>query len=120
STDVLIDAGPVLPDQRPGLGVEREDIVVAADDVHHTILHDRRSFERIFRTESRTEMRNPGALQVLDVRSIDLGESRIPGIMPIAADGEPFLACGLAKVPITLSGGNGRTNAGKTENGASQ
>src|SRR6476620_2299548 len=37
---------PVLPQDRAGLGIEREDIVVASDDVHDAVLHQRGFFFR--------------------------------------------------------------------------
>jgi len=32
TVEISVDAGPVLPDDRTGLRVEREDVVVARDD----------------------------------------------------------------------------------------
>ena len=98
--DVLVDAGFVFPDQCAGLGVERKHVVVAGGDIHDAILDDRRSLHRIFQAKARAEVHYPRALQVLHVVAVDLGERRKTRVVPIAADGEPFLAGGLAEIAL--------------------
>ena len=43
-------------------------------------------------------MGDPGALEVLHVVAVDLGQRRIAAVRPVAADGGPFLAGRLAQV----------------------
>jgi hypothetical protein len=40
--DLLADAGPVFPKDLAGLGIEREDIVVAGNHVHDAVFDERR------------------------------------------------------------------------------
>src|SRR5207249_5567073 len=91
--DLLVDAGPVFPDDLPGLGVEREDIVVPRDDVHDAVLHEWRGFERVLPTgPGALEAGHPRALELLDVRRVDLLERGVALVGEVAAVGDPVLA----------------------------
>src|SRR5262249_55856394 len=51
--DLLADLGPMLPEDLAGLGVEREYIVVASDDIHDAVLDEWRRLERILAAKPR-------------------------------------------------------------------
>src|SRR5262249_35325986 len=96
--DVLLDAGAMLPYERTRLAVEREHVVIAGGDVEDAVFDDRSAFKRILLAEARAQVRHPGAREILNVVAVDLGQRRIARVVPIAADGEPFLAGGLSQV----------------------
>src|SRR5215813_15538102 len=45
--DLLIDARPVLPEELPGLGVDRKGVIIARDHVHDAVLDERRALVRV-------------------------------------------------------------------------
>src|SRR5262249_25989153 len=66
--DSLRDSGPVLPEDFPSLGIEREDIVVACNDIHDAILYERRGLEGIVGTEPGAfEAGHPGPFELIYV-----------------------------------------------------
>src|SRR5438132_11521872 len=76
--DLLVDPGPVLPEDLARLGVQREDVVVARDHVHDPVLDEVRGLERVLAADAGAlQARHPGALELLDVRGVDLGQRRI-------------------------------------------
>src|SRR5262249_5292272 len=75
---LLRDSGPVLPEDFPSLGIEREDVVVACYDVHDAILHKRRCLEGVIGTEPRVfEAGHPGPSELLYVEGVNLLLRRI-------------------------------------------
>ncbi len=100
--NVLLDARAVLPYERTGLAVEREHVVIAGGNVEDAVFDDRSAFKRILLAEARAQVRHPGALEVLDVVAVDLGQRRIARVAPIAANREPVLAGWLAQLGSLL------------------
>src|SRR6267143_1809771 len=91
--DLLVDAGPVLPEDLARLGVQREDIVVARDHVHDPVLDEGRGLERVLAADAGAlQARHPGALELLDVAGVDLGQRRVALVGEVAAVGDPVLA----------------------------
>src|SRR4030095_296166 len=91
--NLLIDARPVLPEELTGLGVHRKGVIVARDHVHDAVLDERCGLVRVLATEPRAfEADHPGALEVLDVGSIDLLQRRIALIGQVTAVRHPVLA----------------------------
>ena len=109
--DGLIDAGPVFPDHLAGLGVEREHVIVAGDDIHDAVLHERRRLEGIFAAEARAlQARHPRALELPDIGGVDLLQRGIAIIGEIAAVRHPVLADRASKqfVDLGIGGPSGR------------
>src|SRR5262249_15103612 len=50
--DLLVDAGPVLPQELAGLRVESEDVIITRDDVHDAVLDERRRFEGVLAAQA--------------------------------------------------------------------
>ena len=76
-----------------GLGIEREDVVVAGADVHDAVFDERRRLVRIFAAEPGAfEAGHPGSLELLDVGGVDLLQRRIALVGHVAAVGDPVLA----------------------------
>jgi hypothetical protein len=92
----------MLPCECTCLAVEREYVVIAGGDVEDAVFDNRSAFKRILLAEARAQVRYPGALEVLDVAAVDLGQRRIARVVPIAADRKPVLAGWLAQVGSTL------------------
>src|SRR6516164_10880077 len=91
--DLLADAGPMLPQDLTGLGIEREDIVVAGADVHDAVFDERGRLERVFTAKpGALEAGHPGSLELLDVGGVDLLQRRIALVGQIAEVGDPILA----------------------------
>src|SRR5215469_4425874 len=91
--DGLADAGPVLPDDPAGLGIEREHVVVAGYYVHDAVFDERRRFERIFTAEpGALKAGHPGPFELLDVACVDLLKGRVTLVGYIAAVSDPVLA----------------------------
>ena len=66
--DLLVEVGPVLPENCPGFGIEGEDIVVARDDVHDAILDQRRCLQGVLGTEPRAfEAGHPSPFELHNV-----------------------------------------------------
>ena len=63
--ELLVDTRPALPQDLACLGVQREYIVIAGDDVHDAVLDEWRRFERILAAD-------PGALQAGHPGSLEL------------------------------------------------
>src|SRR2546425_4604328 len=107
--DLLVDAGPVLPQDLARLGVQREDVVVARDHVHDSVLDEGRGLERVLAADARAlQARHPGALELLDVRGVDLGQGRIPLVGEVAAVGDPVLAHRAPEQPVDFRIGRRR------------
>src|SRR5207244_3765488 len=78
SRDLLVDARPALPQNLAGFGIEREDVVVAGDDIHDAVLDERRRLERVLAGKAGAlEPRHPSALELLSVARVDLLQRRI-------------------------------------------
>jgi len=106
----------VLPYECTGLAVEREHVVIAGRDVEDAVFDDRSAFKRILLAQARAQVCHPGALEVLDVLAVDLGQRRKAGIMPIAADSEPILAGWLGQVGSLLRKARRRIDHGTDRN----
>src|SRR5205807_3377664 len=62
--DRLADAGPVLPQDLAGFGIEREDVIVPGADIHDAVFDERRRLERILTAKSGAlEAGHPGAFE---------------------------------------------------------
>src|SRR5262245_59219634 len=70
---LLRDSGPVLPEDFPSLGIEREDVIVACYDVHDAILHKRRCLQRVVGAEpGALEATPPGHFELPNVQQYNL------------------------------------------------
>jgi hypothetical protein len=87
--DLLIEMRAVCPHLGAGLGVDREHVVGAGDDVHHVPVHDRLRFAGVLAGDARAKMDVPQALQPRDVSSVDLVERRVTLIRGRAAVRDP-------------------------------
>ena len=72
-----------------GLGVEREDVVVARGDVHDPVVNDRRRLLRVLRRVAGAEVRPPDALQLTDVRGVDVVQRRVPRVLDVPPVRDP-------------------------------
>src|ERR1700733_6538155 len=71
--ELLVDTRPALPQELACLGVQREYIVVACDDVHDAVLNEGCRFERVFTAvPGALQAGHPGALELLDVARVNL------------------------------------------------
>ena len=71
--DLLVDIGPVFPENRAGLGIEGEDIVVARDDVHDAVLDQRRCLQGVLGTEPGAfETGHPSSFELRDIGGVNL------------------------------------------------
>src|SRR5438876_9634800 len=101
--DLLVDPGPVLPEDLARFGVQREDVAVARDHVHDPVLDEGRGLERVLAADARAlQARHPGALELLDVRGVDLSQRRIPLVGEVAAVRDPVLARRAPEQPVDL------------------
>src|SRR6266508_181323 len=87
--DLLRDARRVLPQDLAGGDADGVRIILAARDVDDALVDDRLALGRILRGEARAEVRTPDALELRDVRRVDLVERRVALVHQAAADGRP-------------------------------
>ena len=84
----MILEGIELPEFLAGRRVEGHDAKIAGGDVHHTIDHDRRAFDRLACAALQfLGVVRPGRLEPPDVLPVDLIQSGIPhaaGVIPHA------------------------------------
>ena len=105
--DVLRDPRLVLPHDLAGLGVEGGDVVVPCRDVHDPLVDDRGRLLGVLRGAAGAEMRPPDALQLTDVRGVDLVQRRVPLVLDVPAVGEPVAPWKRAEL-VTRELGRGR------------
>jgi len=91
--DLLVDAGPALPFELTGLRVQREHVVVAGDDIHKPILHQRRRFRGVLAAHpGALQAGHPRALELFHIVGVDLLQRRVALIGEAATVGHPVLA----------------------------
>ena len=79
-------------------------------DVHDAVFYDGRVFQGILAAEAGAQMGDPGAFQILHIGGVDLIERGETRVVPVAADGEPFLPGRLAQIgnPLALQDEEGK------------